>query len=88
MAEYAGESLNRLQESLNATNVLSEDYKRLIQSYALSSYSEGYRSGQVKALELLSDWAEDLEEAENDDFLKLRSEINRRLINAKKEADR
>ena len=42
---YKYDSLNRIQDSLNATGVLSEDYKRFIMGWAFSVASEAYAQG-------------------------------------------
>lgn len=48
---YAGESLNRLERSLEATGVLSKDYRNLVMCWALEAYAEGFRAGQAAGRE-------------------------------------
>lgn len=43
--DYADPSMNKLAESLAATNVLSDKYRRFIESWALQAISEGYERG-------------------------------------------
>lgn len=46
---YRYEALNRLSESLNATGVLSEEYKGYIISLALTAVSEAVRATKEEA---------------------------------------
>lgn len=43
--EYRWDSINRLIASLDATNVVSEDYKNRIIAMALDIASEAYKAG-------------------------------------------
>lgn len=49
MGEFANPALNALTESLDATGVLSDDYKSRVIGYALAACSEAYKAGQEKA---------------------------------------
>jgi hypothetical protein len=46
METFAYDGLNKLQESLNATNVLSQDYARTVMGWALSVASEAHEAGR------------------------------------------
>lgn len=46
MAGWNYEGLNNLDDSLKATNVLSENYRKDIMAWALMAVSEAYRQGQ------------------------------------------
>lgn len=45
---YTIESLNKLQASLEATNVLSKEYKTTIMSWALSAVNEAVKQEREK----------------------------------------
>jgi hypothetical protein len=51
MADYKYDGLNKIIESLDATNVISDDYKRFIQGWAMHLASEAWGAGVAQAKE-------------------------------------
>jgi hypothetical protein len=46
--QYAYEGLNRLDETLNATGVLSDEYRRVVFGWTLKAVTEAYEAGRQK----------------------------------------
>jgi hypothetical protein len=47
--QYAYEGLNRLDETLNATGVLSDEYRRVVFGWTLKAVTEAYEAGRREA---------------------------------------
>lgn len=43
--EYTFEGLNELQQSLNSTNVISDEYRSFIMAWALAAVNEAHKAG-------------------------------------------
>lgn len=47
--DFRYEALNRINDSLNATNVVSDDYKKFIMGWALHACSQAWEAGIAQA---------------------------------------